>query len=254
MEEKKRTLLAVIISCIIMLAVIYSFGLNFFRPTPDVVVADPDLDNSQELGPEVFDEEYGIVIEVTPETVQSVIASMSRYQSYRRTVEIGYYWGGDRSSTVSAEIWTDGGWTRCDALLTSGLTEHSILGGGSLWYWYDESTEYLQVPDSGGQEDLIQYVPTYEDVLQVEQTAIRETGYVEKNGGPCIFVEVQRDDYDYLERYWISVTSGLLAAAETRKDGVVVYSMTSGDIVSPLGEETAAFALPDGTILHQPKN
>lgn len=251
MEERNRTLLAVVISCIIILAVIYSFGLNFLRSTPDVVVADPGLDSSQTEGPGLFDEEYGIVIEVTPETVQSVIAGMSRYKSYSRTVEIGYHWGDGKSSQVTAEIWTDEGWTRCDAVLASGLTEHSVLGDGYLWYWYDDSTEYLQVADNGTTEDLIQYIPTYEDVLEVAVSAIRETGYVEKNGGPCIYVEVQRTDYDYLERYWISVTSGLLVAAETEKEGALVYSMTSGDIVSPLAGEAEAFTLPDGTVLHQ---
>ena len=40
MEEKKRTILAIVISCIILLAVFYSFGLNFFRSTPEIEVAD----------------------------------------------------------------------------------------------------------------------------------------------------------------------------------------------------------------------
>ena len=54
----------------------------------------------------------------------------------------------------------------------------------------------------------------------------------------------------YRERYWISVDSGLLAAAETEKDGQVVYAMPSRDVVSPLDELQGIFTLPDGTVLH----
>ena len=54
----------------------------------------------------------------------------------------------------------------------------------------------------------------------------------------------------YTERYWISVDSGLLVAAETEKDGEVVYAMTARDVVSPLDETQGIFVLPDGTVLH----
>ena len=42
MEEKKRTLLAVLVSAVILLAVLYSFGLNLFSDPPDIVVAPPE--------------------------------------------------------------------------------------------------------------------------------------------------------------------------------------------------------------------
>lgn len=251
MEGKKRTLLAVAISCIIMLAVVYSFGLNFLRSTPDVVVADPNLDSSRSEDPELTRADSGISVEVTPETVQSVIASMTRYKSYSRTVEIQYSWGEGESSQITARIWSDGGWSRCDTLLASGITEHSILGDGSLWYWYDDGEEYLMVSADESQEDLTQYIPTYEDVLRLDANAILAAGYVEKGGTPCIYVETRQSGFGYLERYWVSVTSGLLIAAETEKEGVVVYSMVSGDIVSPLAGESDAFTLPDGTVLHR---
>lgn len=251
MEEKKRTLLAVAISCIIMLAVVYSFGLNFLRTTPDVVVADPSLESDQTKDPGLFDEDFGMPIEVTPETVQSVIASMSRYKSYSRSLEIGYRWAADQGSVVTVSVWADDGWTRCDAVLSSGITEHSILGNGTLWCWYDEGSDYISLTDDGDARDLIAYIPTYEDVLKVEQSAILDTGYVEKNGGPCIYVAVQRPGEETQERYWISVSSGLLAAAETEKDGLIVYTMTSGDVVSPMADEAGAFTLPDGTVLHE---
>lgn len=252
MEEKKRTLLAIVISCIILLAVVYSFGLNFFGSPPDIVIADPDGENSSSAGPDDSGEQGGIPVEVTPETVQSIIAGMSRYRSYSRTISVKYSWESG-SGAVTAQVMVDGGWSRCDVTLASGMVERSITGDGSLWYWYDESTDYLEIPAGDRAEDLSQYIPTYEDILALATEDILETGYEEKGGVPAIYVEARGQNMEYLERYWVSVTSGLLVAAETVKDGGVVYEMSSGDMVSPLSGGEDVFTLPDGTVLYTPQ-
>lgn len=251
MDEKKRTLLAVVISCIILLAVGYSFGLNFFRSTPEIVVADTRTSPGVSAGPDASGNGDGIPVEVTRETVRNIIAGMERYRSYSRTLSIRYYWE-NGSGAVTVQVMADGGWTRCDAVLASGLVEHSILGDGHLWYWYDDKTDYLRVPAEEGQTDLLQYIPTYETVLALDDSGILDAGYEEKNGEACIYVEARGQLEQYVERYWVSVTSGLLWAAETEKNGALVYSMSSGGVVSPLTGETA-FLLPDGGVLHTPQ-
>ena len=249
MEEKKRTWLAILISCIILLAVGYSFGLNFFRSTADIVVADPDAVPSQSSEPGSAGGTEGIPVEVTPQTVQSIIADLSRYKSYERNVEIRYFWGEGDSSVITARVVENGGWIRCETQLPGGMTEHCILGEGSLWCWYDDGADYLQVSAEERAEDLVQYIPTYEEILRLEQEDITRTAYEAKNGVPCIFVEVERKELGYVEQYWVSTASGLLYAARTEKDGVEVYAMTSGDVVSPITPDKADFTLPDGTEL-----
>lgn len=249
MEEKKRTWLAILISCIILLAVGYSFGLNFLRSTADIVVADPSATATQLSDSQNTAGEDGIPVEVTPRTVQSIIAQISRYKSYEREVEIRYLWEDGQSASITAYVVENGGWIRCTTLLPGGLTENSVLGEGSLWYWYDSGPEYLRVPAEEQAEDLLQHIPTYEDVLAVETEDITRTAYEEKNGVPCIFVEVKREELGYVEQYWVSTASGLLYAARTEKNGVEVYAMTSGDVVSPITPEKADFTLPDGTEL-----
>lgn len=251
MDEKKRTLLAVAISCIILLAVGYSFGLNFFRSTPEIVVADTGSSPSVPTEPDASENGGGIPVEVTRETVRNIVAGMERYRSYSRSLSICYYWE-NGSGAVTAQVMADGGWTRCDVTLASGLVEHSILGDSHLWYWYDDEDDYLRVPAEEGQADLIQYIPNYETVLELDDGGILDAGYEEKNGEACIYVEARGQLEHYVERYWVSVTSGLLWAAETEKNGVLVYSMSSGGVVSPLTGETA-FVLPDGGILHTPQ-
>lgn len=251
MDEKKRTVLAILISCIILLAVLYSFGLNFFGSTPEIEVADTRTSPEITADPNASGQ-GGIPVEVTAETVQSIIASMSRYQSYSRTITIQYSWTGG-TGTITAQVRADGGWSRCDTLLASGVTEHSIVGERTLWYWYDEDRQALESDADDRSQDLLQHIPTYEDVLALDHGQITAAGYEEKDGDRCIYVEVNREKLGYLERYWISVSSGLLTAAETEKDGLVVYSMSSGELVSPLSGGEDAFTLPNGEVLHQPE-
>ena len=252
MEEKKRTLLAVLISVTILAAVLSSFGLSFFRSTPEIIVADPALSSGPSSDEDPGANRGELSVEVTPRTVQNIISSMSRYGSYSRTVEVSYAWNEIQSAVITAQVVEVNGWVRCDAVLPGGIVEHSILGDvghGSLWYWYDEDTTYLHSPAGEGEADLIQHIPTYEDILEADPDAILDTDYTEKNGVPCIYVDVAEEDGRI--RYWVSMSSGLLVAAEREQDGLVVYAMTSGDVVSPAAVGADTFALPDGTVLYE---
>lgn len=249
MEERKRTLLAVVISCIIVASVGYSFAMSFFADVPDIVVADPGASSSLPGSPASTGGQGGLPVEVTPETVQSVIAELSRFRSYSRTLTIRYAWSGG-SGSVTARVSVDGGWSRCDATLPGGIIEHSITGEGSLWYWYGSGKDYLRSDAGLHSEDLVQHLPTYEDILKLDKSRITDAGYEEKDGVPAVYAQA-RDDDGYLDRYWVSVDSGLLVASETEKGGKVVYSMTASDMISPLAEARDAFTLPDGTVLHQ---
>jgi hypothetical protein len=250
LEEKKRTLLAVVISCIILLAVVYSFGLNFFRSTPEIVVADPDVTAGQSIETGDVGQQGSVSVEVTPETVRSIIARMTRYKQYSRTIEIQYSWSGGTSEVITAQVQVADGWSRCDTTLIGGTMERSIVGEDTLWYWYDDSETWLECPADSDTQDLLQHIPTYEDVLELDQEQITDTGYEEKNGEACVYVEVEPGQAGTLDRYWISVSSGLLVCAETEQDGLVVYTMSSSNMVSPLAGADNAFTLPDGTVLY----
>ncbi len=251
MEDRKRTIFAVVIACVVLVAVLYSFGLSLFVKYPDLVLANPDATSSQGTSGESPGDLGGIPVEVTPKTVQRVIADLSRYESYSRTVEITYRWGEGESGTISAQVWVDGSWTRTDTTLPSGMMEHSIVGDETLWLWSDEGEAVYTGPAKTMTADLMQRLPTYEDVLALDTAGITDAGYEEHAGQDCIFVEFHQPELNYLYRYWVSLTSGLLMAAETEKDGQTVYVMSSHEVVSPLEESSQAFILPDGTALDQ---
>ena len=249
MEDRKRTALAAVIILVVLAAVLYSFSMNLFGPTPELVLPDPDATASTGPSAEPSGGQGGVLVEVSPQTVQSLIASLSRYESYSRTAAVEYFDGGQSVGTASARVWADGGWIRTDVTLASGRVEHAILGDGRLWLWYDRESTVYQGPAEDLSADLIQRVPTYEDVLLLKPEDITAAGYEEREDQPCVYVEAGTE-LGYTERYWISVDSGLLVAAETEKDGEVVYAMTARDVVSPLDETQGIFVLPDGTVLH----
>lgn len=249
MEDKKRTVMAVIIIAVVLLAVLYSFFLNLFAPTPRLELADPDASSSLDSMGQGGGQQAGVVVEVTPQTVQSLIASLERYESYRRTVAVEYFAAGQSLGAVTAQVWADGGWTRTSAALSSGAVENSIVGEGGLWLWYDSGPKVYSGPADEKAADLSQRLPTYEDVLALDKGDITAAGYEERDGQPCVYVE-SNGALDSVERWWVSVNSGLLVAAETEKGGEVVYAMGARDVVSPLDQTDGIFALPDGTVLH----
>lgn len=252
MEDRKRTLLAVIIACVVVLAVLYSFGLNLFSPRPQLILADPEASSSQNVGGEDPGNQGGIPVELTVDTVQRVVADLARYSSYSRTVVVTYYWGDGSSGSVTADVWVHNGWTRTSALLPSGMVEHSVVGDGQFWLWFDRDTQVHHGPTGELSADLMQRLPTYEDVLAMAPEEITAAGFVDLDGEPCVYVETT-DSSGVCGRYWISSSSGLLMAAETLENGKPVYSMNSREVVSPLTNAASYFVLPDGTELLNPR-
>ena len=253
MEDKKRTALAAVIIAVVLAAVLYSFFLNLFAQMPALVLADPNADRSAEPSGQSSGDQGGLMVEVSTRTVQSLIASLTRYESYSRSITVEYYAAGQTVGTASAQVWADGSWTRTDLTLSSGRVEHTIVGDGQLWLWYDRETAVYSGSAENLSADLVQRMPTYETVLALDQDSITAAGYVERDGLPCVFVETVTPELNYVERYWISETGGLLMAAEMEKDGALVYALSSREVVSPMELIDGIFALPDGAQLHTPE-
>lgn len=254
MDDKRRGLLTVAIVCVVLLALVSSFLPNIFYKQPDIIVADPDATGSPDPLEQATPDAQGVVVEITPQTVQSVIALLERYESCRRTLTIEYFDDGGQSlGAASTQMWEDGGWVRASVAPASGPVENVILGEGTLWLWYEGEDAVYTGPADPMSADLAQRIPTYEDVLALDKEDILDAGYESREGVPCVYVEAKGALPGYTERYWVSETGGLLMAAETEKDGVTVYAMSSGAVVSPVEASAVdAFTLPDGTVLHTP--
>lgn len=248
MERRNRNILVVLIGIVITVAMLSSFGLGLFSPdTAKIQLPTPAASQSQEP---VEEEEY-VRVEITTETVQYVVEhTLTRPESYGRSVTIEDFWGDGQSGVTHATVWVDGGWTHTTATLPGGTVRHSIVGDDQFWLWYEGNSRVLTGAAEENSADLEgQRIPTYEDVLKLKQSDIADAGYEDKEGVSCIFVETVPDSQGYVERYWISTDSGLLSCAETRLEGQLIYRMSAFSVDRPV-PENASFVLPDGTVLH----
>ena len=253
MERRRRALFAALIAAIIVVAVFSSFALNFFTgERVEVHLADPSAQPGQgdTEGPGSGDGSF-VRVDVTPETVQSVIAALSRPASYYRQITIELWAGqsGEYHSVTTAQVWVDNGWIRSDITGPGGMVQHNLVGDGTHWRWYDDEEEYISFPAEEATADLVQRIPTYEDVLALDQEEITGAGYEDYGGLACVYVEVEQEELGSRERYWVASSSGLLVAAERVKGEQVVYRMTALTMESP-APMSSSFALPDSTVLH----
>lgn len=260
MERKNKIVLSVLIALVMVVAVLASFGMNIFAgEQAEIILPTPNTGGGEQS--EANDPASGgsfLAVEVTPETVKNVVATLNRPESYYRTLLVETVIDETRSGQFHIQVWKDGSWTKVvlnQAFQPSG-SQNTILSmdesgeSGTLYRWYGSSRQAVSWPVEGDLSDLVQYLPTYEDVLRLEQDQIVDAGFEERDGMPCVYAETSEDVLGYLERYWVSTDTGLLVGYETVKEGVVVQRMSAQDsgMQSPLQE--ADFSLPDGTVLH----
>ena len=255
MDPKNRLFIAIAVTVLIVGAMFTSFGRSLFvLNTPSVELpsgAGSSGGSDVSSGSQSASDPYQTV-SITPETVQNVIEkTLVRSDSYYRELTIETFWT-EGSSSIPVQVWVDGGWTQPEAALPGGTVRYSIVGDGQFWLWYGGDRTALSGPADGHSADLEgQRIPTYEDVLELEQDAIAAAGYEEKGGLACIYVETGEDALGYVEKYWVSVDSGLLVCAEQWKGEELTYRMTSYAVST---DRTlfglTEFALPDGTVLH----
>lgn len=249
MEGKSRNILVVLIALVIAVAVFSSFGMDLFSggipritPPPVLETAEPGTSGAP-AGP---DGDL-IRVSVTPETVQNVIATLARPASYYREVTVEYSGTG---GAVRSKIWADNGWTRTDSVLPGGTVRHSIVGDGTVYYWYGGSRTWASAPADENSADLEgSRIPTYEDVLSEDPEHIIQADYVDLDGTACIYVAVKDEELNSVSQYWVGVDSGLLSAARRVTGEETVLSMTSTAVERPVPAQTG-FILPDGTVLH----
>ncbi len=152
------------------------------------------------------------------------------------------------SGTMENTVTVSGGWTRVDQTLARDRVRHSVTDGRMTYIWYNSQRTVYEAQAGEISADMEQAIPTYEDVLDLPMEEISAANYQTLSNMNCIYVETAADAYGYVLKYWVSVDSGLLVAAEKLLDGETVYRMweTSADLNPTIGSE---FTLPDGTDL-----
>lgn len=247
MDKKHRNLVAVLVAVVMALALFSAFSVNWFHRTPSVILPTLTPTPSATAAPGTAGDYQRV--EVTTETVQRVVATLERPASYARTVTVETVGEDGAVGQTTAQVVVDGGWTQVTATLPDGRVCHTIVGEEKRYVWYDDQHTWQEYPAQERTADLSQRLPTYEDVLALVQSDIVDARYASSGELPCIYVAVEEQELGYVEEYWVSVDTGLLVHAESRKGEDVFYRM-SGYIVETPATAGLAFSLPDGTVLH----
>ncbi len=247
MNGKERLMITLGIIGIIAAALITSFGRNFFYLNiPSLVLPDVSTSSDALLSEADWqgDQDSLLPVTVTVDSVQSVVASLRRSDSYFQEISVELFWEGG-SSLTQVSVWHNGSWVATQQTLPSGLVRNDLVGEDTRYYWYGGSTKWLSAPADEYSADLSQHIPTYEDVVNLDSDAILTACYETFDDTPAIYVETATDAG--LQRFWVSTQTGLLVSAEVEEQGTLIYRMTAdGELQIPC-PTAEPFALPDGT-------
>ena len=169
-------------------------------------------------------------VEVNPETVQAVVATLNRPDSYSRTLQVFHYWNGG-GRTAEIRVWVRNGAVRLN--IAGAEKEINYLLDGNeltLWYGSDTSRRYTYTGADARLGDSLQRIPTYEDILSLDPSSIHEAGcFRTEDGKWSILVSARNPDFNYLDVYYISLDTGLLTGAEQWDGDTLIYRMTAGE-------------------------
>ena len=183
------------------------------------------------------------VVEIRTDTVQLAIEVMERPMAYTERVTVETFWSGG-SGTAESTVYVRDNLLRMDTTLASGSVRHLLTGGEHSYIWYDEDTDYVTLEAGDFTSDAELRIPTYEDILVLDQEDITDAGYGDYESTYCIYV-VTDDGAGYVTRYWIGTETGLLTACERYWEGELVYRMTTAELTIGQAYHTI-FLLPDG--------
>lgn len=244
-----RTLALALASALVLFALILLafFFLSGSSEHTRITLPDALPDSAEPTGEDV---EEGTFLQVDADNAAQVVATLARPASYYQTFSILTAWP-DESATRTAELWVSGGVSRID--INDGTATRSVLTDGKTAYvWYDGDTDAAEFALGDALSvDSLTGVPTYERIT-APGASIEQAGFVrldDLDGQSCIFVQIS--DGEYVDRYWVDVSMGLLCRATTSRNQTLVYQLreTSSERLLATDEAlTAAFSLPDGTL------
>jgi hypothetical protein len=257
-----KRMLGITIAGVILIALIIVSGVLLLNAAKDIrEIPLPDVHST--TSPDYNPSGSGTVnngltrVEVTTDTVQAVIKTLARPESYSRdlTIEKFYNDGAEsKSYTVSTHVFKG---VTAVLVKDAGLDKTIIVTADTVYIWYKNDSEPYKGPlgssgDGTRTSDEYQMIMNYGEILSLKPEDILEAGYTPHNGQDCIYVIYQSGSLGYLTKCYISVALGLIIGAEqydidAQQNGeTLIYRMTAGacDQTEP---DQELYVLPDGT-------
>ncbi len=194
-------------------------------------------------------------LQVTPDNVRDVVATLARPDYYHETLQITRYWA-DEQATEQVDRWVGAGLT---ALTVSGGQEerHYLSDGATLYFWRGDGSDGIsRLSLAAATLDDLAGVPGYEMALS-NPRPLTDAEYIElSEDAKCLYIAFEPDADGYYDQLWVNVETGLLYRAsacrtEQGKAEVLVYQAEQTALSVFAAKDEAlddVFRLPDGTL------
>lgn len=236
--------IATIAFCTVVLVILVLFWITSSSNRSQI----PSLPHEEVSSGVVSGNQDYLQIEITPQNVQNVIKELSRPSSYYMESQSTLYYD-TRSSTALRRRWVSGELSRVDIFNTSGnISTHVLFNAKSAFYWHPGSSRVTELPLGEFTADDSQMLMVYEDILDLDPNNITDAKLTRYEGNDCIYVEVKEASLGYTERYWVSVSTGLLVLGQTLKNNTLIYSVQTLELDTE-NVENSIFNLPNGKFL-----
>lgn len=210
--------------------------------TPAVVL--PTVQPVDASAPATPESTAGVqMIAVTPATVQTVVGTLRRIDSYSRTLTVRDFWsGGGRSRTIDVRVRGD----KLRLSIRSGddsAQQEVLISGDETWVWYSDAGAVFHGEALPGSADEWQTLLTYEDMLEAPAEDILDAGYTPFGDLNCIYIRWRSGALGYVSECWIDPDTGLLMGERCYDGESLFYSMDSSapDVTTP---DESVFAAP----------
>lgn len=237
MKDRGRFVtLTVVMVLLALAAVLLALRFGWFRSDTAPVIL-PETTAAIPRGDESGSGDV-MTAEVTPETVQAVVGTLVRPDSYARTFTVESFWTGG-SQTWNVQVWQKNGAVRVCQQPADGTqeTKNILFAGSNVRIWYGDRTREVAAYqiDDPSLRDTLQMLPTYEDVLALAPEEIDAAGYVRQKDAWCIMASAAEAATGYRMVYYISIETGLLEAAERWDGETLLYRMNAirTDLAAP---------------------
>ena len=223
----------IVLSLLAVAGLIFLLAPGNGAETPAVIL--PDAPAPEPSGAAPASDAPAEQIAVTPATVQTVIATLQRADSYSRTLTAETYWSGGKT-TETLRVWVRGDRVRIESQTEGGESvRYVLLSGDEKWVWYSDRAGVFHGAVRDGDADALQTLLTYEDVLALDPAAISDAGYTVYMETNCIYVRYTDGPFGYIHECYIDVDTGLLIGEQSYDGEKLIYMMrsTAPDISTP---------------------
>ena len=238
MEKRKMNRVAIGFIILVVMVLVLMFS-NSLRRSSRITLPAENSTSGQTDPDASAGEDALTVIAVTPETVQTAIATLARPEQYSRAIRVEQVWSGG-SGSFETTVTVSGRWTRTDRTLSDGQVRHTITDGETTYIWYNSESTVYSGPAGEITPDDEQAIPTYETILELPVEDIAAADYRSVSDVNCIYVETVEDPDGYTQRYWVGVETGLLVASERLLEGETIYRMASLTVDLRLPRQTGS--------------